>query len=457
MKISFSIKEVIPESIFQKLYEIALTFHHHHFECYYVGGFIRDILLKKKIKFNDIDIATNAKPNDIINMFSKVIPTGIKHGTVTILYKGIKLEATTYRKETLYKDHRHPEEVEFVNDIYEDLSRRDFTINAFAYDILTNTLIDEFNGLKDLENKIIRCIGNPIERFLEDGLRPIRACRFMSTLEFQLDPYTKEAIKAQEVRNSIKAISIERFTEELKKGFQSQHTSYMLRSLYELKIIELFIRDEKVYDFSKISQYFWNYLDSFTNDSFKFSLWMWYQNFNIEKISKQLKLSNYLTKLINLYIEGINLVIENHPFSFLNSRDFDFLIKKQYNMFDKDVIARIKIYKKYLGKIKKEIPKEQDEFIKNLKLFYVQFLFGFTHNEIKTSPILESFYSWLYWVLKNEPIIIKDLEIDGEDLKKFNFNGKEIGIQLNQLLEYVLENPERNKKDLLIKLIKKLE
>ncbi len=454
MQIHISLKNLIPQSIYKKLYDVALIFNHHKFECYYVGGFIRDILLKKKIKSNDIDLATNAKPEDIMKLFQKVIPTGVKHGTVTILYKGLKLEATTYRREKIYKDHRHPEEIEYLNNIYEDLSRRDFTINAFAYNILTDTIIDEFNGLQDLQDKIIRCIGNPIERFLEDGLRPVRACRFMSTLEFQLDPNTKEAIKTKEVRNSIKSISIERFTEELKKGFQSKHTSYMLKSLYELNLLELFIQNQNIYNFYKISKYFWNYLDKFYNDIFKFSLWMWYQNFDINKISKQLKLSNYFTKLLKLYLEGIQVITDQHPFSFLSIDDINKLIKKEYQNINKSNIIKLKNYKKYLGKIKKELLEESEEFINNLRLFYIQTFFDLSKNELNINEFLELFFKWLNDILLNEPLIITDLDIDGEELKELGFNGREIGIKLNELLDCVLEDPQLNHKHLLINLIK---
>ncbi|GIX43334.1 MAG: cytidine(C)-cytidine(C)-adenosine (A)]-adding enzyme [Leptospiraceae bacterium] len=451
MQIHFSLKNKIPSEIYQKLLEVANIFNYNHYECYFVGGFIRDILLEKNKNFEDIDIATNAKPDEVMKLFKKVIPTGIKHGTVTILYKGLKFECTTYRTEKKYSDYRHPDEIEFAKSIYEDLTRRDFTINAFAYDIIQEILIDEFNGLEDLKNKLIRCIGNPKERFLEDGLRPIRACRFMATLEFQLEINTKNAILDPDVRNAIQSISIERFTEELKKGLKAKKTSLMLVSLYELKLIELFIK-EKV--FSKISQGFFSYLDCLENEYLKLSYWFWYQDFNINNAAKQLKFSNKLTKICNIYIEFINLYTSLHPFVFLNQNDMNLLINKNFIVLQYDKIKLLKKYKKYLGKLKKEIPNESKELLNYLKIFIIQSSYNIKNLQLEFYFLLNQFFEWLKYVLEKEPIIINDLSINGEDLKQLGYSGKEIGLKLNELLEFVLENPSLNTKEQLKKFLK---
>ena len=156
--------------------EIGRIFKKHGFSIYLVGGAVRDFLLSEKI--HDMDFATDAKPEEIKGMFSRTIDTGIKHGTVTILFRKKGYEVTTFRTDGEYKDSRHPENVKFIKDLESDLVRRDFTINALAADIDDGKIIDLVGGRKDLKRKIIRAIGNPDERFTEDALRILRAARF---------------------------------------------------------------------------------------------------------------------------------------------------------------------------------------------------------------------------------------------------------------------------------------
>lgn len=163
------------------------------FEAFLVGGCVRDLLLGKVPK--DFDIATRALPADVQRLFRKVIPTGIEHGTVTVLSHGIPVEVTTYRYESGYEDGRRPTRIEFHQDIEGDLARRDFTINAIAFNPLTGVLKDPFNGQADLRAHVIRCVGVASERFGEDGLRPLRAVRIATVLEFILDADTEAAIR----------------------------------------------------------------------------------------------------------------------------------------------------------------------------------------------------------------------------------------------------------------------
>lgn len=194
------------------------------FLAYAVGGCVRDMLLSREP--HDWDICTNATPNQIQSIFSHTIPTGIKHGTVTVvLQDNSQYEVTTFRKDGLYTDSRHPDSVEFVGDVRDDLSRRDFTINAMAYD--SNELIDPFNGQNDLSNKLIRCVGNPSERFAEDPLRILRALRFASAYEFHIDSQTSEAM--QFLRGGLSRISYERIYSELSKLLQGKFAAKVLK------------------------------------------------------------------------------------------------------------------------------------------------------------------------------------------------------------------------------------
>ncbi len=159
-------------------------------------------------------VTTSARPKQVQRLFEKTIATGIKHGTVTILLGSNQFETTTFRKDGEYSDGRRPDRVAYSKDIHEDLARRDFTINAIAWDLINNRLLDPHNGREDLKRSIIRAIGVPSDRLEEDGLRSIRACRFASQLGFRIDPDTMNAINSTQA--NIPAISIERIWEELK-------------------------------------------------------------------------------------------------------------------------------------------------------------------------------------------------------------------------------------------------
>ena len=183
------------------------------YEGYMVGGCVRDLILGKKP--NDYDITTNAEPYIVASLFKKVILTGLKHGTVTVVINNNQYEVTTYRIDGDYEDSRHPKNVLFVNDITKDLSRRDFTINAMAYNDKKG-LVDCFGGICDLNNRIIRTVGNPSNRFEEDALRMLRAIRFAIQLEFKIEETVLEAITV--LKKNIGNISKERIREEFKKA-----------------------------------------------------------------------------------------------------------------------------------------------------------------------------------------------------------------------------------------------
>ena len=163
------------------------------YEAYVVGGCVRDTLLGKEP--HDYDICTSATPDEMLKIFKddRVVPTGLKHGTVTIVINGTGYECTTYRIDGDYSDGRRPDNVQFTKDLYEDLKRRDFTINAIAYNPVSG-LIDPFNGCSDIKDKIIRCVGSPTDRFNEDALRIMRAIRFSAQLGFDVEEETRKEI-----------------------------------------------------------------------------------------------------------------------------------------------------------------------------------------------------------------------------------------------------------------------
>lgn len=201
------------------------------FEAYFVGGSVRDHLLGRSI--GDIDIATNALPKDVQVLFDRTIPVGIKHGTVVVIYHGESYEVTTFRIDGDYQDYRRPSTVEFVTSLKEDLSRRDFTINAIAMDI-HGIIIDPFEGQKDLHHKFIQTVGNPDDRFLEDPLRMMRAIRFVSQLDFELSLETKNSIKRH--ANLLQKISVERVRVEFEKLLTGKANKKAIMLITELQI-----------------------------------------------------------------------------------------------------------------------------------------------------------------------------------------------------------------------------
>jgi tRNA nucleotidyltransferase (CCA-adding enzyme) len=178
-----------------------------------VGGAVRDLLLHRPREANDFDVATPATPAQVTALFRKVVPTGVEHGTVTVVQGGHAVEVTTFRGEGAYVDGRRPESVTFHTDLEADLARRDFTMNALAYDPLGPEFRDPFGGRDDLRRRLVRAVGDPVERFGEDGLRPVRAVRFAAQLGYDLDPRTRRAIPG--ALPVVAKVSRERISDEL--------------------------------------------------------------------------------------------------------------------------------------------------------------------------------------------------------------------------------------------------
>jgi tRNA nucleotidyltransferase (CCA-adding enzyme) len=211
---------------FKKARPIIDAIEQHGYKAYFVGGCVRDYLLKREI--GDIDIATSASPDEIKHIFTKVIPVGIEHGTVIVRHEHISYEVTTFRIDGDYSDQRHPDSVEFIDQIDEDLKRRDFTINALAMD-RDGKMIDLFHGKKDLQNKTIRTVGNAVERFQEDPLRIIRALRFTSRLGFTIHRDTMQAM--QKEKRSIRTLAMERIQNEFSKFISGPYINHGLEYL----------------------------------------------------------------------------------------------------------------------------------------------------------------------------------------------------------------------------------
>lgn len=215
--------------------EIIATLQQNHFEAYAVGGCVRDSILGREP--NDWDITTSAAPEEVKALFRRTIDTGIEHGTVTIMVDKVGYEVTTYRIDGKYEDGRHPTEVTFTRNLKEDLLRRDFTINAMAYND-TDGLVDIFGGMEDIRRKVIRCVGDPRARFTEDALRLMRAIRFAAQLGYTIEDETREAMR--EIAGNLSKISAERIQVELIKTLVSPNP-FMMKDAYELGLTKIFM------------------------------------------------------------------------------------------------------------------------------------------------------------------------------------------------------------------------
>ena len=202
-------------------------------EAVFVGGSVRDLVLGKEI--SDVDIATSATPEEVKSLFTHTVDVGIEHGTVLVIYHQENYEVTTFRTEGTYQDFRHPDSVTFVRSLEEDLMRRDFTINALAIND-QEEIVDYFDGLKDLENSIIRCVGNPMERFNEDALRMMRAIRFAGQLGFTIESKTFNAIRV--LKSNLERVAVERMKVEFEKMIVSLHRINELIAIIETDLYQ---------------------------------------------------------------------------------------------------------------------------------------------------------------------------------------------------------------------------
>lgn len=374
------------------------------FEAYVVGGAVRDALLHKKI--NDYDIATNALPKNVIELFSeksyKIDDCGIKHGTVRVINNNVSFEITTFRKESSYKDNRHPDSVIFTNDLKEDLIRRDFTINAMACSV-DGDVIDIFNGIDDLNNSVIRSVGDPNIRFQEDALRMLRAIRFSSKLNFRID---EEIIKA--IKNNfelIKNVSIERINAEIDLILSYKFSKHLIefRDLFSLAY------DLKIKDFDLMINKIDNFPDSIMKAAYVLSFID--GDFNNKVLS--LKLSNSVKNKITVFYN--------------NSKEYDF------KTLDKYVIKTI--FSKYGMDFGYDIIK------------YICY-----YNNIDILMINERIES-----IKEEVYTIDTLDINGNDLIELGYYKEQIGKALNILLDMVLSGKVKNEKNALIRALYKID
>lgn len=418
------------------------------FEAYAVGGCVRDSLLDREP--NDWDITTNAKPQQIKGIFHRTIDTGIEHGTVSVLIHGETYEITTYRIDGEYEDSRHPKQVEFTTKLVEDLKRRDFTINAMAYNDKTG-VVDEFGGMEDLQNGIIRCVGNPRERFDEDALRIMRAVRFAAQLGYDIEENTKEAIAEFAVR--LRNISAERINVELTKLLVSSNPGY-IRIAIETGIMDVIMPEvSKLMDITQNNPHHCYTVGEHIIHSV--------ENIEADKVLRYAMLFHDIGKGSTKYTtdDGIDH-FRGHA---LVSADMTKNICKRLK-FDNDttnkVIKLVENHDLYVESDEKHVRKVMnrlgtDMFPLLLKVKRADFMAQSEYTrDLKKAEADKLLKLYEEIVERQDCVTIKDLAVCGADLIKAGYEqGPLIGETLNRLLDMVIDNPKLNTREKLMELI----
>lgn len=414
------------------------------YEAYAVGGCVRDSLLLRNP--NDWDITTSAKPEKVKELFKKTIDTGIEHGTVTVMMHHVGYEVTTYRIDGEYEDARHPKNVTFTSNLIEDLKRRDFTINAMAYNDRSG-IVDAFDGISDLEKGIIRAVGNPRERFDEDALRMMRAVRFSAQLGYSIEEDTKKAI--QELSINLQKISAERIQVELVKLVSSDHPEKM-RDLYETGITAVILPEfdkamvtaqNNPHHCYTVGEHIIQSMAASDADK-NIRLAMLYHDigkpaclttdekgidhfYGHPEVSGQIcKASLRKLKFDNDTIHTVVQLVTHHDYQILPEKKY---VRRAMNRIGKDIFP-------LLLKVKQADLHAQSTY----------------QREEKQEKLDEICALYKEIVQENECVDLKGLAVTGSDLIAWGMkSGRELGEMLSQLLAIVIDDPGKNRKEAL--------
>ncbi len=389
----------LSESTRGHVFELAGTLKRAGRQCWLVGGCVRDLLLRRTVL--DLDFTTDARPEEVRRLFRSTVPTGIRHGTITVLLEGEAFEVTTFRGEGAYSDGRRPDEVRFADTLSEDLQRRDFTVNALAWNPETGELVDEHGGLGDLETRTLRTIGRPEDRFFEDGLRPVRACRFAATLGFHPDEAVLAALRSETVQERVALVAVERFADELRKGLRAEQASPMVQLLEATGLRGIFITAPKDLSAGELQR-----LDDLGSGPLELKLAYWWGRIGLSdpaSTARSLKLSRHEERFVLLYGRLIEFAAGAGTAS--------------------DVALR-----RFLSEVR-EVAREES----------ATFLMGIPPRAFPDFP-----RETCLRILAQDPLAISDLALGGEDLLRRGISGPTVGLQLRRLLDLVLEDPSRN-------------
>lgn len=421
------------------------------YEAYAVGGCVRDVMLNRTPM--DWDITTSAKPHEVKQLFGHTIDTGILHGTVTVMLEQEGFEVTTYRIDGEYEDARHPKEVSFTSDLLEDLKRRDFTINAMAYND-TQGLVDAFDGVGDLKRGIIRCVGRATERFSEDALRMLRAVRFSAQLGFVLEEETRAAIV--ELAPNIAKVSAERIQMELVKLLTSNHPEE-IRTAYETGLTAVFLPEfDRMMETAQNNPHHCYTVGEHTL--------MALQGVEADKVLRFTMLLHDVAKPVcRTTDENGTDHFYGHP---QKGSEMARMILRRLK-FDNDTTDRVSALVRWHDDNSELSPRSVRRAISRIGLERYPALFAVKRADTLAQSMYRREeklkylhdYEMLYQEVmeKQQCLTIKQLAVTGSDLIEAGMQpGKEIGSVLKKLLELVLEDPELNTKEKLLKQVHNL-
>lgn len=414
------------------------------YEAYVVGGCTRDMIMGREC--DDTDITTSALPEEIKEAFSdfRTVDTGIKHGTVTVLIDGIPLEITTYRTEKGYSDGRHPDEVIFTRSLEEDLRRRDFTVNSIAY-CPEKGFIDPYGGREDIERKIIRCVGKPKERFAEDSLRILRGLRFASVLSFEIEKNTAEAMR--ECKELLTIVSKERIFSELSKLLCGRNVKYILVNYSD--ILEVILPEIK--GMKNFNQHNFHHIYDILEHTAVVTE-------NIPPVP-HLRFAALFhdcgkTDCFSLDENGTGHFY-SHPSISARKAEQALLRLKSDTKTREKVIKLVKVHDTPIEESERIIKKRLRSMGHELFFDLVKLQRADTkglapefHGREEHFDILEKMAKQI--VESEDCFSLKDLKINGNDLIKEGFKGKEIGTALSTALEAVIDGKVKNEKEMLL-------
>lgn len=461
------------------LIEFGKVFFQAGYKAYLVGGAVRDMLMK--VPAHDWDVATNATPQDVIKLFKFVVPTGIEHGTVTVHYKGNEIEVTTFRTEAGYSDGRHPDSINYAATIEEDLARRDFTMNAIAASLEDGIITDPYGGQDDIKNKLIRTVGAAHERFMEDGLRPVRALRFASKLGFSIEKNTYSEIFKKEIQAKAASISIERFRDEFEKIMASPKPSVGLKLLEESGLLDIFIPEFKIcrgciqsdyrafHKFDVLDHLFYA-CDGAPADKLNVRLAALFHDIGKPAAKKIL----HETVLDGEKNDGSKKEIET--ITFYNHEAFGEKITQKLMTrlkFSNDMISNVcHLVKEHMfhyesnwseAAVRRFIIRVKPECMEDLYDLRLADMYGMYNEKVdvryseSVKLLLELKARVKKELSKKTALSLKSLAVNGRDLMQLGIPaGKELGRILNELLECVIEDPAMNNKEMLIETAKKI-
>lgn len=435
-------------SLPEKVNKIIETLNDAGFEAFAVGGCIRDSLLGREPE--DWDITTSASPQEVKELFPRTVDTGIQHGTVTVLVGKEGFEVTTYRIDGEYENSRHPKSVIFTDNLVEDLKRRDFTINAMAYNEQTG-LVDVFEGVHDLKHKLIRCVGNAGERFSEDALRILRAIRFSAQLGYEIEPETQLAIKAQ--ASDLSKISAERIRTELIKLIVSDHPEKLVTA-YEAHVTATILPEfDKMMKTPQNNPHHCYSVGEHTMKAVCFC--------EPDKVLRLALLFHDIGKIECRTTDADK--IDHFYHHAAHSHEIAKTIMKRLK-FDNEtmrvVLKLVKYHDLNIGQSQTDVRKAiyevgEDNFASLLKVKEADMMAQSELRRKQKEEMLRTVKNHYTEILEREDCVsLKMLAVSGSDLIIAGKRpGKEIGELLEKLLKMVLEHPERNQKEYLLKLI----